>query len=370
MGSDLIFEIPCLFKQDDPLVKENIEFLNNKFSERFTGQANILFDKEVYMQLQREAWQRFSNELEKLDDVVFCVRLQRYIRDRYANYRILYYLARKISLQERPFIIMGAGFSFKNAPYTPELERLARTVINLLCKNSCTEEKNDCPKNKYSVDSECWNIIRECEYTQNKFKELFKKQISATTVPKSHKIFAKILLSRVLSNSTLLIDNILCLNWDDFIEKSLNLCIRKMALDSEKKDIIKESLKKNLPVLRREDETPLEDGIWKCHGDINFIEGMWELPGGGGYICEKLKKRFSGELIYRQLLILGYGGGDKNINKLIDEWKKYSSEDPICIDFFPPFKSVVNYVELSENFNFENAVGALSHMVDHMLESN
>jgi hypothetical protein len=133
------------------------------------------------------------------------------------------------------------------------------------------------------------------------FKMKFKELSDGKPFNQSHTALSK--------NLSIHIKQIICLNWDDLIERA------------------GEKLGKSVSTVN-EDEMPnsKDNFLWKFHGDVRKIKdhnnkgkGGWIFPDEGGYVFESFKQ-FVSKYYYEEifvLVIVGFSERDKAISEVI-----------------------------------------------------
>jgi hypothetical protein len=181
----------------------------------------------------------------------------------------------------KSIFIVGAGISFEvGIPFTDHLKDILKFVR---CGNY----------DQLRLDNErCFQ-----------FKNKFKNTCDEKQPTKSHSV-----LSLNLGNKII---DIVCLNWDDLIERSA------------------ENVGKEINVITEENDASMTGGyLWKPHGDIRNIKldntkgkGGWVFPDEGGFIFETFLQYLKDDKGLRDslfvIVIAGYSGNDKRINKII-----------------------------------------------------
>jgi hypothetical protein len=177
--------------------------------------------------------------------------------------------------------VVGAGLSFESGmPLSVHL----KSLLNF-CKVSNYDELLEEP-------SKCY-----------RFKMEFEKICNNKSVGKSHSLIVK--------NFPDTIKEILCLNWDNLIEKAA----RKIG--------------KTIPKISDNMDEPVAKGhLWKFHGDVERItmenergNGGWVFPSESGYVFDSFERYIRkqdglGESIFT-LVIVGYSESDTNIKELL-----------------------------------------------------
>lgn len=185
---------------------------------------------------------------------------------------------------EKSIFVVGAGLSFESdVPMTEDLS-------DLLLFNGASgysDLRNDPTK--------CYN-----------FKNSFKKLISNHKPGKSHMLIAE--------NFPDKIGEIICLNWDDMIEKAFAI----IEKDSKK-------VNKDLP-------TSGKHHLWKFHGDVQEFNTMniagnlgWIFPDEGGYVFSNFEKYVSDSKLKKELFtifIVGYSESDVQVESVVTSLEK------------------------------------------------
>lgn len=177
--------------------------------------------------------------------------------------------------------VVGAGISFEvGIPFTSHL----KDILKFLRCDDYNQLRFD--------DQRCLG-----------FKEKFKEVCDDKRTSISHR-----LLSQNLGKK---IRDIVCLNWDDLIERAA------------------QEYGYQIKILSEDTQNPVSGGcLWKCHGDIRNIKinnvkgsGGWVFPDEGGFVFDCFLRYLAddkglGNSLF-VIIIVGYSGNDKRVNKVI-----------------------------------------------------
>ncbi len=184
----------------------------------------------------------------------------------------------KIVVEHSVFVV-GAGLSYESsAPMVSDLEDLLR-----FCGASgFADLRNDSTK--------CY-----------KFKTQFKNLTNAREPGESHKLIA--------SNFPAKIMEIICMNWDNLLEKAF------------------QSIDRDPNKVNREKRVEGKSHLWKFHGDVDEFNGTneagnlgWVFPDEGGYIFPNFNSYIfeTGlKTTLFSLFIVGYSESDQQVNEII-----------------------------------------------------
>ncbi len=197
----------------------------------------------------------------------------------------------KIKTWKSVFLI-GAGTSYESGlPLTSTLNDLLKFVK---AKNYQQLQNNQKKNNK-------------CK----KFKEEFKKICETSPIGVSHTIIA--------FNFPKYIKEIICLNWDNLIEKAFNKCNKE--IEKINRDGIEVKVK------------DIEQGgyLWKFHGDVEDLDYKWIFPNHRGRVFKNFRDYYRRNNWLKNNLfvfvIVGYSEKEKNISdnviKLLEKNRKH-----------------------------------------------
>ncbi len=177
--------------------------------------------------------------------------------------------------------VVGAGLSFESGvPLTKHPEHILK-----FCNSSNYDE-----------------LISDAKKC-HKFKNEFAKMCNEKEFGKSHTL--------IVENFPNRIKEIICLNWDNLIERSAR------------------NLKKVIVKVNEDNVVPTSVGhLWKFHGDVEKItqsnvrgSGGWVFPNEGGFVFNSFKTYINEENGLNKslftLVIVGYSEGDQEINSII-----------------------------------------------------
>lgn len=179
----------------------------------------------------------------------------------------------------RSLFVIGAGISFEvGLPFTHHLDEILKFVR--------------------SAD---FNELRLDNQKCQQFKRQFKQISDGLNPGVSHRTLAKNLGDKIV--------DIICLNWDDLIER---------AFTSEP-----------IPSVNEDNEETQGGKIWKFHGDVRKINidnlpgsGGWVFPDEGGYVFKSFSKYLESEDGLKNkmfmIVIAGYSENDNRINAVIN----------------------------------------------------
>ncbi|MEM3871221.1 MAG: SIR2 family protein [Nitrososphaeria archaeon] len=167
--------------------------------------------------------------------------------------------------------LVGSGFSFEsNMPLSKHLKVILKKI----------GVKN-------------WNVLRKNPKKFQKFKEYFADLVRKKNPGTSHKLVAKAFYEGKILE-------IICLNWDDLIEKAY-------------REVAGIEFPKTQKIVRDED-IQIEHCIWKLHGDVENLENDFILPDEGGRVFNSLITRLN-SLAKKMYIfvIVGYSESEENI---------------------------------------------------------
>ena len=185
---------------------------------------------------------------------------------------------------EKAIFVIGAGFSFESgAPMTSDLY----DILHFLDAHNFTE------------------LIEDSEKCLQ-FKKIVKKLVDNHEPGISHRLIASNFPTKVIE--------IICLNWDNFIERALN------------------DLGKSASKINKESNVIGENHLWKFHGDVeefdekNIVGELgWVFPGEGGFVFKCFKNYLEKHGLSSDLFsifIVGYSESDKQVKELIDNLER------------------------------------------------
>jgi hypothetical protein len=157
-----------------------------------------------------------------------------------------------------------------------------------------------------------WDELRKDAKKFLKFKTEFKALCDRKSPSDSHKLLIK--------NFPKYIYEIICLNWDDLLEKAA-------------KQI-------GMPINKQNEDKPTttERNIWKFHGDVENIkednikgQGGWVLPDEQGYVFDSFLKYIADTRIKEKLftfIIIGYNETEEVIYKKVISLLEHEKGNP------------------------------------------
>lgn len=172
-----------------------------------------------------------------------------------------------------------------------------------------------------------WNELRSDERKCLKFKSEFKRICGQKEPDTSHKLIGGNFPSHILE--------IICLNWDNLIERAA------------------QELRKAIPKVNEDKEISGQRCLWKFHGDVDNIkegnakgQGGWVFPDEEGYVFDSFMRYFRQAGLAEHLfvfVIVGYSEGERDIYEKVI--KVFESEHPR-----PTFRVGLDLDKLHEEF--------------------
>jgi hypothetical protein len=256
------------------------------------GKIKKIYEKEIKKILKVPRLDNFV-KITKLIKYILEVELNAYIVKTFSNISEKSSKVQEKTKTWKSVFLIGAGTSYESGlPLTSTLNDLLKFVK---AKNY-QELQNNQKKNK------------KCK----RFKEEFKKICEKSPIGVSHKIIAL--------NFPQYIKEIICLNWDNLIEKAFNECNKKIE-KINRNDNIKVEVK------------DIEQGgyLWKFHGDVEEPDYKWIFPNHRGRVFKNFIDYYKRNNWLKDNLfvfvIVGYSEKEKNISdnliKLLEKRRKH-----------------------------------------------
>ncbi len=205
---------------------------------------------------------------------------------------------------EKAIFVIGAGFSFESgAPMESDLDDILRFVG----VSNYTELRRDLTK--------CLQ-----------FKENFKKLVDKHEPGISHRLIA--------SNFPSKVTEIICLNWDNFIERAFTVLGRSPCK------------------INKESNVEERNHLWKFHGDVEEFDATnlagklgWVFPDEGGFVFTCFKDYLGSSGLSSELFsifIVGYAERDEQVKMMINELERVHPR--------PTYRTGMEIVESKDDF--------------------
>jgi hypothetical protein len=302
--TDLLTELEL--KKEE--LKKEIETYN------FEEEVALLLSKKLEGELQIYIEATISNIKEKGND----------IKDKIKNNKSVF--------------LVGAGLSYGSIPLTNEL--------NALLKEISANNYEDLQDNQNNNEK------------SQKFKERFKEICDKASPGISHKLIAL--------NFPEYIKEIICLNWDDLIEKAFNKCNKE--IEKINRDGIEVKVKK------------IEEGgyLWKFHGDVKDPDYDWIFPNHEGRVFKNFENYLKNNQFLQNcqfiFVIVGYSEREKNIVKNVIEKLENRAGDIVRINLESSKIDEIVKIELGlelKHLHEENYIfGPADFVLEHILPIN
>jgi hypothetical protein len=287
----------------DKIIKDNQEGILQMIDD-FEEESALILRENLKLELQIYIEATISNIKEKGND----------IKNRIKNYKSVF--------------LVGAGLSYGSGiPLTNELDDILKEVG--------ANDYNDLQNNQNNNEK------------SQKFKERFKEICYKASPGISHKLIAL--------NFPDYIKEIICLNWDNLIEKAFKECKKEI------KKIYKDGTEVKVKDIN-------EGGyLWKFHGDVDNLDYDWIFPNHEGRVFKNFIHYYTrNEWLKDNLfvfVIVGYSEKEKNIVNDVIEILENTAESTTRIGL-NPFKLGLELKHLhEENYIFGPADFVLEHIL-------
>ncbi len=229
--------------------------------------------------------------------------------------------------------LVGAGLSYESGiPLTNQLDDILREV-GANDYNDLQDNQNNNEKSK-------------------KFKKRFKEICDKASPGISHKLIAR--------NFPEYIKEIICLNWDNLIEKAFNKCNKK--IEKINKDGIKVKVK------------DINEGgyLWKFHGDVEDLNYDWIFPNHEGRVFKNFKNYLQNNQYLQKgqfvFVIVGYSEKEKNIVNNVIKTLESKAKGTTRIGLNP--SKIELGLELKHLHEKNYIFGPADFVLEHILPNN